>query len=591
MTKTVRIAGAAGFWGDTPSGPARLVAKGAIDYLVLDYLAEITMSILAKTKARDPEAGYATDFITSVMKPLIREIAEKRIKVVANAGGVNLDACRRALEAVAGEAGVALSIGTVSGDDVLPLVTTDGDRDAYREMFSGAPLPARLMSANAYLGAFPIAAALDAGADIVVTGRCVDSALVLGPLIHEFGWQPGDLDALAGGSLCGHLLECGVQATGGNFTDWEDVVGGWPDMGFPIAEVAADASFVLTKTLGSAGLVSPLTVGEQLLYEIGDPGEYALPDVRCDFRQVTLTQDGTDRVRVAGAKGRPPGSSYKVSATYAGGYACIGTFVVAGQGAARKARAQGEAVLVKARAALATAGRPDFAQSIIDIVGAESLYGQHATVSQAREVVLRVATEHPDRTGAEIFSKEFVGAALSMATAITALAPGRPKPTPMVKLHSFLIDKSRVPARVEVDGREVPFVAVDADVATQDLAIILPSPGNDRPPASDRTVPLRELAVARSGDKGDKANIGVMARDPAHLPALRAALTPEAVGAWFAHVAQGPVERYELPGIHAFNFVLNDALGGGGAASLRLDPQGKTYAQQLLDMPVVLGAA
>ena len=588
MGKTVRIAGAAGFWGDTPSGPARLVAEGGIDYLVLDYLAEVTMSILAKAKARDPDAGYATDFITLVMKPFIHEIAAKRIKVVANAGGVNLEACRRALQAVAAEADVSLSIGTVAGDDVMPLTDGTTDRAAWREMFSGAPLPAPLMSANAYLGAFPIAAALGAGADIVVTGRCVDSALALGPLIHEFGWQPRDLDALAGGSLCGHLLECGVQATGGNFTDWEDVIDGWPDMGFPIAEVEADGSFVLTKTAGSAGLVSPLTVGEQLLYEIGDPADYALPDVRCDFRHVTLTQDGVDRVWVEGAKGRAPSASYKVSATYAGGYACIGTFVVAGQGAARKAQAQGEAVLVKARAALAAAAQPDFAQSIIDVVGAESLYGPHARASSAREVVLRVATEHPDRMGAEIFSKEFVGAALSMATAITALAPGRPKPTPMVKLHSFLIDKAQVPVKVEVDGQRILLEPTVAEAVEPMVAIAVPPSDREPVKMSTRMAPLRELAVARSGDKGDKANIGVIARDPAHVPALRAALTPDAVGAWFAHVARGPVERYELPGLNAFNFILNDALGGGGAASLRLDPQGKTYAQQLLDMPVPL---
>lgn len=587
--KVVRIGGAAGYWGDTLTAPRQLVERGEVDYLIFDYLAEITMSILAKARAQDPDAGYATDFITLVMQPLIRQIAEKRIKVIANAGGVNLPACRRALEQVAREAGVNLRIATVVGDDLLPRLETLRALD-IREMDSGEPLPARPMSINAYLGAFPIAAALDAGADIVITGRCVDSALAAGPLIHEFGWQPDDYDHLAAASLVGHLLECGAQATGGNFTDWEAVADGWEDMGFPIAEVGADGSFVLTKPPGTGGLVSPLTAGEQLLYEIGDPAAYVLPDVICDFTQVTMQQIGADRVAIAGARGRAPTTSYKVSATWLDGYAGMGSFVIAGRDAARKARRQGEAVLSKTRRLLQQLGLDDYSSTALQLVGAEALYGEHASpgVAQAREVVLRLAVQHPQRLGVELFSKEFVGAALSMAPGLTGLAPGRPKVTPVVRLFSFLIDKQQVPVQVEVDGEPVPLacpvIAGQSDTRPTSEPVISTEP---LPKGEELIeVPLVRLAVARSGDKGNHANIGVIARRPEYLPAIRAALTPEAVAARFAHVLRGKVERFDVPSIYGLNFLLHEALGGGGVASLHLDPQGKTYAQQLLDVPV-----
>ena len=584
--KIIRIGGASGYWGDTASAPKQLVDKGGVQYLVFDYLAEVTMSILAKMRARAADAGYATDFITLAMKPLIREIAEKKIKVIANAGGVNLEACRKALEQIAAEAGVGLRIGTVEGDDLLPRLEKLRQMD-LREIGTGAPLPEKLLSVNAYLGGFPIAAALDAGADIVVTGRCVDSALVLGPLIHEFGWGPGDHDLLAAGSLAGHLLECGAQATGGNFTDWQDVVDDWDDMGFPIAEARADGSFIVTKPEGTGGLVSPLTVGEQMLYEIGDPRAYVLPDVVCDFSQVTMTQQGKDRVLVGGARGHAPSSTYKVSATYPGGYGCVANMVVAGAQAVEKAERCGEAILKKTRRMLMEAGLGDFSQTAMQIVGAESLYGANARpeARESREVVLRLAIRHPRNEGAELFSKEYVGTGLSMATGRCGLAAGRPNVSPAVRLHSFLIDKREVAATVRVDGEVVPMRRAILTGRVDEPAP-LPVIGDDPPAGRRIEVPLIRLAVARSGDKGNDANIGVIARRAEYLPAIRAALTPAAVKTYFAHFAEGGVDRFELPGMHALNFVLRESLGGGGTSSLRLDTQAKTYAQLLLGFPV-----
>ncbi len=597
-TKTIRIGGASGYWGDTSDAPRQLVEQGDLDYLVFDYLAEVTMAILAKQKSRSAEAGFATDFVTGVMKPLIGTIASKKIKVVANAGGVNLEACRRSLQAVCDEAGVTLRIATVEGDNLLPRVD-ELRAQGITEMFSGAPFPEKVMSANAYFGAFPIAAALDAGADIVLTGRCVDSAVTLGPLIHEFGWTADDLDRLAQGSLCGHLLECGAQATGGNFTDWRDVEAGWEDVGFPIAECFADGSFVVTKPEKTGGAVTPFTVGEQLLYEIGDPAAYLLPDVSCDFTGVTLAQDAPDRVRVQGARGRPPTSTYKVSATYAGGFRSIGSTVFAGFDAPEKARRTGEAIIARCERMLRAKGFDGYKATSIDVIGNDTLYGHRNGKAwpQLRECVLRVAVQHDRPEATELFAREYVGTGLSMSTGRCGLEGGRPSVSPVVKLFSFLLEKSVAPATVKLDGADVPFappacharesghpdVALDSSVRVNDSSY--------KSSGREIEVPLIAVAVARSGDKGADANIGVMAREPKFLPAIRASLTESAVKKYFAHYADGVVERYDLPGMHALNFVLRDALGGGGTSSVRLDVQAKTYAQLLLSIPVKIPEA
>ena len=341
---TLRIGCASGFWGDTEFAAAQLVERGDIDVLVFDYLAEITMSLLIRAKAKDPSQGYAPDFVAT-MKPLMKQIKTRGIQVIANAGGVNPSACRDALVAAAQAEGVDLKIAAVLGDDLMPQV--EAMRAAgTTEMFSGAAFPAKVMSANAYLGAFPIAAALAAGADIVVTGRCVDSAVTLAPLIARFNWKADDLDKLAQGSLAGHLIECSTQTTGGNYTDWASVPG-WDDMGFPIAECRADGSFVVTKPAGTGGLVCPSTVGEQMLYEIGDPRAYILPDVVCDFTAVTLTQVGPDRVEVKGARGRPPTDQAKASLTYADGFRAMSLFMIGGIDSGAKARRVGAAMLAR----------------------------------------------------------------------------------------------------------------------------------------------------------------------------------------------------------------------------------------------------
>ena len=592
--KLVRIGCAAGYWGDSAQGAVQLVREGNVDYLVFDYLAEVTMSILAQARKTSDDLGYATDFVTDILQPLIREIADKRIRIIANAGGVNLRACERAIRQVAEAAGVKLKIGIVEGDN---LHEREGEFRAagIHEMFTGAAFPAKTASINAYLGAFPIAAALDGGADIVVTGRVVDSAVTLGALIHEFGWRADDFDRLAAGTLAGHLIECGCQATGGNFTDWELVCDDWDRMGYPIVECRADGGFVLTKPEGSGGLVSVHTVGEQLLYEIGDPQAYIVPDVVCDFARVALEQEGPQRVRVSGAHGYPPTATYKVCATHADGYRAVYTQTITGFAAETKARKMGEAILARCARLFAEQGWPAPRQTHIDLLGANALWNpRHISRAPANELVLKLSLYHDRREAVALFTKEAMGSALSTTTGRCAAgAPGRPKVSPVVRLYSFLLPKARVPVSVAVEGISVAFSPPEIDLAwNSSMKVALHPVAAIDPPEDDAiAVPLIELALARSGDKGDDANIGVIARRPEYLPYLRAALTAERVADWFSHVMPGQqAMRYDLPGLLAMNFVLKNALGDGGVASLNADVQGKTYAQQLLAMPVSIPA-
>lgn len=591
--KKVRIGCASAFWGDTNTAAAQLVEKGNLDYLVFDYLAEITMSILAAKRLKDPNDGYATDFVEHVMAPLMPRLKEKGVKVIANAGGVNPLACKKALEAAAEKAGVKFRVAVVLGDDLLP---RKKEFAAATDFDSGKPMPATLVSMNAYLGAFPIARALEAGAEIVITGRCVDSAVVVGPLIKEFGWSSDEYDKLAAGSVAGHILECGAQATGGNFTDWELVKDGYADMGFPIAECEADGTFTVTKPEGTGGLVSVHTVLEQMLYEIGDPRAYLLPDVSVDFTQVRLEQVGENRVKLSGARGQAPTGTYKVSATYPSGMRCAALFMIGGIDAAKKGRASASAIVEKVRRQLLEQKLGDFTGVDIHCIGAEESYGPHARegARNTREVVVKIAVHHPNPKAVKLFAREIAQAATGMSPGFTGyFGGGRPEPNMIPRLFSTLVPKEQVPIEVVVGEErfpvEVPTVGGYQAPATAGITVGAPAVLE----GTMISVPLHHLALARSGDKGDHANIGVIARKKLYLAYLREALTAEAVRQHFAHVfegGKGRVERWELPGSMSFNFVLYNALGGGGAGSLRTDPQGKAFAQMLLDIPVTIPA-
>ena len=583
MKPAVKIGCWAAFWGDTDQAVAQLLTVPDLDYLVSDYLSEITMALLARAYAKDPSAGYVGDAVTA-LKPVLGEIARRGIKVVTNAGALNPAACAQALRALIQEAGLDLRVAAVCGDNLLSRAD-EIVSGASKDMFTGETIPPGLGSLNVYVGAFPIAQALDEGAHIVVAGRCVDAAVVLGPLIHEFGWKPDDYDRLSAGALAGHIIECGPQCTGGNHTDWQRVPG-WDDMGYPIARVTPDCVIEISKPDGTGGLISPATVGEQILYEIGDPGAYLLPDVTCDWRQVQVVQSGPNLVRVTNAKGSTPTTTYKATCTVTDGFRVMATAMFAGMEASGRARRAAHAAVSRASRLMREAGFEDPSETSIEVIGAGTTSGELA-LRPADEVVVKVGLRHPDKRALEIFAREFVTLAL-VAQGMTGLFSGRPSVSPVFKVLHLLVPKSDVPLMLDWGDRSQP---LDVALGSSDAVIATPpmsEPEAAGPPSSTEiTVPLRALAWARSGDKGDKANIGVIARRPEFLSILRDQVTCARVAQLFAHYLQGPVQRWELPGQNAINLLLDAVLGGtGGTSTLRYDPQGKSYAAMLLAMPV-----
>ena len=587
--KKIRIGGATGFWGETDMAMSQFLSEGNLDYIVFDYLAEITMSILARARASDPALGYATDFVSAMVKPNLQRIVESGVKLISNAGGVNPEACGDALRAVSAAGGLDLKVVVVTGDDLLDQLDTI-EAAGGAEMFSGDAFPPKekVVSANAYIGAFPIAAALAGGADIVVTGRCVDSAVTLGACIHEFGWAADELDKLSAGSAIGHLIECGPQATGGNFTDWEEVADTLHNVGYPIAEVSSDGSCDIYKPKDTGGIVNRGTVAEQLLYEIGDPAAYTLPDVVCDFTQINLEQVADDRVRVTGARGRGVPSTYKTSMTWADGWRAGTTFWCIGRRAADKARIFAGEALVRTRSKIRAMGGQDFDDVAIDVIGEESFWGAHASADSSREVALKVACRHQDARAVGLLLRELSGVALGAPAGRAFFAGARAKPSPVIRLFSVLVDKSTLDLKlIDESGAQ----AFDPPATTDEISTFEESviPDTDAAMGALIEVPLEKLAWGRSGDKGDKANIGIIARKSEYLPWIAAKLTTDYVGDRFAHFMTSPdIDRYYMPGLPALNFLLHNALGGGGIASLRNDPQAKAYAQVLLDTPIAI---
>jgi len=455
MKQKVRIAAGQGFWGDLPDAPVRQVEEGPIDYLMLDYLAEVTMSIMQKQKARDASAGYARDFVSLISRILPACVA-RDIKVVANAGGVNVEGCAVAVREAARELGLGgkLKIGIVSGDDILDRLDSFLARGIeLRNMDTDEPLGNvrdRIQSANAYLGAAPIVEALSQGAQVVITGRATDTGLTLGPMIHEFGWAPDDWDKLAAGTIAGHIIECGAQCSGGNCQyEWQSI----PDLanvGFPIAEASADGTFVITKHEGTGGRVNIQSVKEQLVYEMGDPRGYITPDCVADFTTVQLAADGADRVRVFGIKGRPATGTLKVSISYSAGYKAVGTLVYAWPDAYEKAKAADR--ILRSRL-----DRLDlrFDQVLTEYVGANATHGPLAgePSPDLAEVQLRLGVRGNDRQSIERFTKEIAPLILTGPPAVTGFAGGRPKVEEIVAYWPALIPKSEITARVET--REV----------------------------------------------------------------------------------------------------------------------------------------
>ena len=449
----VRIANAQGFWGDSMLGPLRLIEEGPVDYLTFDYLAELSISIMQKQKMRDPQAGYARDFI-DVLQKILPICLEKGIRIIANAAGVNPEACLRAIQQTVRELGLAdLKIGVVAGDDILAdldALIASGER--FANLDSRADINAirdRITSANVYIGAQPIVEALNQGADIVVTGRVADPSLALAPLIHEFGWSMDDYDKLAAGTVMGHLIECGTQCTGGNFTDWRTV----PDIariGFPVIEASADGSFVVTKHDNTGGLVNVETVTSQLLYELGDPENYLSPDCIADFTSIHIEQAGENRVALSGIKGRPPTPTYKVSMSYANGYKILSTLCIAGPDAIEKAHVL--AGMVFERLAMLGAPVPE-EDRFLELFGTNVLYkGVVPPLEAPHEILMRIGARSQDRRALAMLGSEIAPLLTSGPPGITGYAGGRARPSEIVGYWPALVDRSKVHSRITVVG-------------------------------------------------------------------------------------------------------------------------------------------
>jgi hypothetical protein len=616
MVRPVRIGNAHGFWGDRLEAAGEMLAREPdLDFLTLDFLAEVSMSILAQQRSRDPQAGWPRDFIE-----IVRSIASYwreggRCRVITNAGGLNPPGCARACCEVLKNTGCAgRTVAVVCGDDVLDLVARGADLsppfsadedELLRNLDTDqtiAEVRNRIVTANAYLGAKPIAEALARGADLVITGRVADPSLTVAPCAQWFGWSWDEWDRLAGATVAGHLIECGTQLCGGISSDWLQT----PEVqciGFPIAEVASDGSCVVTKTRGSGGRVCAETVKEQLLYEIGDPDRYLSPDATVSLLALVVDDCGADRVAIRGARGHPAPATYKVSATYQDGFWAQGELTLFGSDAYAIARRAGEAVLQR----LETCGI-SLRESVVECLGGGACRPQGANsdlTGRLTEIVLRIAVADPSREAVERFSRELMPLITAGPPGTTGYAEGRPRVHPLFRFWPCLIARDRVQPQVTMfpgaadarpNLRALRGVLADASVRSPGFSrnsdkevrsttttmstwcpTWCPSGIKNEPPRL-----LRDLAYARSGDKGIHANVGVIARRPDDFPWLCRELTAERVATYFGIADSNRVVRYELPNLTALNFVLHGIL----ASPLRVDAQGKALAQVLLEMPL-----
>jgi len=585
-TDRVRIGCSSGFWGDTPTAVPQLIYGGNIKYLVSDYLSEVTMSLLFAARSKNPQLGFTPDFLES-LAPHLKQIKKQDIKVITNGGGINPKACAEMLKGLAKKQDTDLKIAYVLGDDLMHK-REELQKEGVKEMFSGQEFPSTVNSMNAYYGSGPIVKALEMGADVVITGRSTDSALALAPLMYEFGWKDTDFDKLAAGSLAGHLIECGCQCTGGNYTDWQTVPN-FDNLGFPIAEVSPTGEMIITKPDNTGGVLTVGSVGEQMLYEIGDPAAYQLPDVIADFSQVKM-QEMNNGVKVWGAKGRPPTTNFKISATYLDGYKATGVVKIVGRNSVEKCRVMADSIFKRTRGILSKLKMADFEKTHVQVLGAEESYGANAVNPSkfTREAVVCMSAQHLDKKALQIWAKEIAAIGTGGTPGITGAVGGRPKPTPCLKLFSFLHPKQQMDASIHLNDQTADYSAPIFEESTEEVKAENKVVKEVCLPTGSNSYRLEELAFTRSGDKGDSCNIGVIARHPAFLPYIRQHLSVEKVTEHFQHVFEGDgiprVHRFDCDGIHAVNFLLESALGGGGIASLRPDSQGKAYGQILGDI-------
>jgi hypothetical protein len=599
MTRTapLRIGNAGGYWGDDPHALKRQIFGGQrLDYITIDFLAEVTMSIMQKQRARDPQAGYARDFIAMLAEVLPRALADKT-RIITNAGGVNPAACAEAIQNLAKKMGLKPKIALVYGDDILNDIDALKSRGAaFKNMESGEDFSSvsdRLEAANIYFGAAPVVEALKWNPDIIITGRVTDTGITVAPMIHEFGWSLRDWDKIAHGIIAGHMLECGSQVTGGNFTDWQKVES-FHEMGYPIAEVSPDGSFIITKHEGSGGLVSTDTVREQTFYEMGNPKAYLTPDVVADFSTIRLEAAGKDRVRVSGIKGYEPTTLYKVSMAFRDGFKAVGSIAICGPDARKKAEAF-------ARIFWARVGT-DFDETSTEYYGWNACHQSLGHALDGNEILLKLGARSSDEGKLRTFGKMIPSLILGGPPGVAVIG-GVPKNQEVVSYWPALMEKTLVEPKVALfdngllEIRTVSTGATGSYTIAPDQEIQVAEAATESPAElhkdfiNPKAVALVEICLGRSGDKGDMANVGIMARSERAFEFLDKFLTAQKMKNYFQEICSGRVVRYKLPGLTGFNFLLEESLGGGGTKTLRTDAQGKTFAQAVLRQKTLIPEA
>jgi hypothetical protein len=591
--KMIRIANAGGYWGDDPYALRRQIRGSlALNYITIDFLAEITMSILQKQRSKDPRAGFARDFITQV-EPLLKELKDKGIRIITNAGGVNPRACAEELCLVAKKQGLKLKVAVVEGDDIQPsiadLYTKQGV--AFLNMETGedfSKVLSKTVASNVYFGALPVVEALKFQPDIVICGRVTDTGITTAALVHEFGWSATDYDKLAHGIVASHLIECGAQATGGNFSDWKKVKS-FENMGYPIVECMESGEFFLTKHPEQGGFVSAQTAREQLLYEMGEPQAYLTPDVIADFSTIQLEDATPGRVRVWGVKGSAPTDLLKVSIAYQDGYKTSGAIIISGPDALPKAKLFESIFWQKLDQEILLAGIEPIVHRHTEFIGSDSTHGPLTPGSCVGEVLLKFSAGHSSKEPLGVFRKLLPALILSGPSGV-AVTGGAPIVSEVVSYWPALMPQQHSPAQVLMidDKSEMKIVKsnlqwpVTLGVPPASYGVALPNAQTFSGCVDFVKVPLALIAHARSGDKGDTSNIGLIGRSQKCYEWLALNVEAAMVKTWFSWVCKGRVTRHLVPGLWALNFLLEESLDGGGTMSLYTDAQGKTLSQALL---------
>jgi len=589
MKNKLSIGNAGGFWGDDLGALKRQLTGGELDYITIDYLAEITMSILRKQQLKDSNLGYVTDFVDQIID-VAPILAEKQTRIIANAGGMNPLACAQAIIKRIKPLDIELSIAIVEGDNISDRIDELYQRVSFENMENGQSFDEvkdQIQSANVYLGLPSLLKALDTGAKIIIAGRVTDTSITMAPMVHEFGWKLNDWDKLASGLIAGHIIECGAQGSGGNFTDWEKIEK-WTNFGYPIVEVYPDGDFIVTKHPNTGGLISIETVKEQLVYEMGNPNFYISPDVIANFLSIHLEPAGENKVKVSGIKGLASTPFLKVSMAYADGYKSVSSIIISGDNAREKAEIFAEIFWERLNCS--------FEKTNTEYVGFDSTHQHLSEQSEPNEILLRFSVFDYDKLKMNHFSKSIAPMILSGPPGV-AVTGGRPQTQNVMTYYPCLIPKTEITTKVSllnskgivkesfelgsITGFEenIKEISVNKQSSNiQDIAV--------HEDQNTQLLRLKDLCLARSGDKGDMVNIGLIARNSEIYQYLKKYLTAGKIKFIFGEMCKGEVIRYELDNLLALNFLLEKSLDGGGTKSLMIDAQGKTYASALLNQRI-----